>query len=174
MATKLRDQTPDFEPPDSPHHQARRETGFFGRQAAGALVVAASTGRALFMLRSEDVLEPGTWGNNGGAHLAEEDPETAARREIREETGWDGDDADLVMIPAYVFTSGSFAYRNFIAVVPDEFDPISGWEATDHRWSAPDDLPSPLHFGMQALYADPDSLAILQGGWRAMLPPQPR
>lgn len=174
MTARTFDQSPDPEDPDDDlHHAARRETGFFGRQAAGAVIVAADTGRVLLMLRSEEVLESGTWGNCGGAHHAEEEPSAAARREIREETGWAGHDADLAVVPAYEFRSGGFVYRNFVAVVPEEFEPILGWEADEHRWCDPAMLPEPLHFGMVALFADDDSLALIRGGWRHAAGPNP-
>jgi 8-oxo-dGTP pyrophosphatase MutT (NUDIX family) len=167
MTIEIRDQTPvEHDPADDPHREALDETGFFGRQAAGALILAASTGRIMTVLRSKDVLEPFTWGGNGGAHFIEEKPEDAALREVREETGWNGSTSDISIIPAYVFKSGTFVYRNFIAVVPDEYTPLLGWEATEHRWSSPDQVPDPLHFGIKALLADPESRAIIDGGWR--------
>lgn len=171
-STELVDQAPpSYDPADDPHYVALAETGFFGRQGSGAVAIARSTGRMLLMLRSGAVLEPGTYGNCGGAHHADEDPEAAAKREVREETGWAGPDADLGIIPAFVFRSGDFVYRNHFVLVPDEFTPLYGWEAVGHVWTTPEEalsgrLDAPLHFGIEALLADPASLAIAQGGWR--------
>jgi 8-oxo-dGTP pyrophosphatase MutT (NUDIX family) len=165
-ADEIRDDAapPEREEGDEPHYDALERTGFFGEQGAGAILIAADTGRMLLVERSPKVEQPGTWGNMGGAHHADEDPDVAALREIREESGWQG--AILAMIAAFVFTKGSFVYRNFVAVVPREFVPQLGWEAVDHRWCGLDDLPEPLHFGVEALLADPESRDIVEGGWR--------
>ena len=165
--TTLVDQSPvPFDPQDDEHRVALARTGRFGAQAAGGVVLAAGTGRFLLMLRSEDVLESGTYGNCGGAHKRTERPIDAARREIGEETGWSGPDAGMMLIPALVYREPEFTYSNFIAVVSDEFEPIYGWEAVGHVWCTTGDLPSPLHFGIEALLKDPESRAILEGGWR--------
>jgi 8-oxo-dGTP pyrophosphatase MutT (NUDIX family) len=170
---ELVDQSPvEHDPEDDIHRVALKDTGYFGHQGAGALLIAASTGRCLLMLRSQDVLQPGTYGNVGGAHKVEEEPESAARRETREETGWNGPDDQLITLPAYVYVDKAFTYRNFIIVVPEEFDPIYGWEAVGHVWTKSDDLPDPLHFGMQALFSDPASRSIIDGGWRDFMPQQ--
>ena len=153
---------PEYDPADDPHYEALEETGFFGRQAAGALVIARSTGRILLQKRSEAVLQPGDWGCCSGAHHEDESPEAAARREMREETGWNGQDDLVEIVPAYVFASGDFVFRNHLAVVADEFVPLGGWESDDHIWATLDELPDPLHFGIQALLADPTSRDILR------------
>jgi 8-oxo-dGTP pyrophosphatase MutT (NUDIX family) len=149
---------------DDPHREALARTGFFGEQAAGTVTIAADTGRMMLVLRSEKVEQPGTHGNAGGAHLKEEDPEVAALREHGEETGWEGD--ILAMIPAFVFRKDDFVYRNFVTVVPHEYEPELGWEADSAVWCTTSDLPSPLHFGIEALLADPESREILEGGWQ--------
>ena len=163
----ITDQAPiELDPEDDEHRVALAATGRFGAQAAGALPISRETGRMLLVLRSDGVLEPGTWGTVSGAHKIAEAPEAAAMRELREETGWTGDDAEIVMIPAYVFQEASFVFRNHIAIVPEEFEPSLGWEADDHVWCTLDDLPSPLHFGIAALLTDPESRALIAGGWR--------
>ena len=153
---------PEYDPADDPHYEALEQTGFFGRQAAGALVIARSTGRILLQKRSAAVLQPGDWGCCSGAHHADESPEAAARREMREETGWNGHEIMMEIIPAFVFTSGEFVFRNHFAIIEGEFDPIGGWESDEHVWAGLDDLPNPLHFGIQALLDDPDSRAIMK------------
>lgn len=173
--SNLVDQSPvPFDPQDDEHRVALARTGRFGNQAAGGIVLAENTGRFLLMLRSEDVLEPGTYGNCGGAHKKDERPEDATRREVREETGWAGPDEEMVVIPALVYREPEFTYSNFIVVVSNEFDPIYGWEAVGHVWCTTSDLPSPLHFGIEALLKDPESRAILEGGWRDHVEASPR
>lgn len=162
MVNLINQAPPEYDPADDPHYEALEETGFFGRQAAGALVIARSTGRILLQKRSEDVLQPGDWGCCSGAHHEDESPEAAARREMREETGWNGDDALVEIVPAYVFSSGSFIFRNHLAIIEDEFDPIGGWESVDHVWASLDKLPDPLHFGIQALLEDPASRELMK------------
>jgi len=120
---------------------------FWGSAGAGGLFYAEDTGRVLVQRRSAHVNEPNTWGVWGGAIDADENPKDALRREIKEESGFNGRFAlDLV----YVFKSGNFRFHNFLIVVPQEFEPRHGWESSGHVWADIDDLPSPLHFGLKA------------------------
>lgn len=153
----------EYEEGDKAHYDAFNKTGFFGAQAAGCVFVARSTGRMMLVHRSEAVEQPFTWGNCGGAHHEDETPIDAARREGYEETGYTG---HIDLVPAFVFTSGTFRYSNFFAVVEDEFVPELGWEATDYKWCTLDDMPAPLHFGIEALFGDAASL----NAYKAMQP----
>lgn len=128
---------------------------FWGKRAAGAMLLAKDTGRLLVPRRSEDVMEPGTWGTVGGAIDNKEDPEKAARREIREELGYRG---KVKMYPAYVFQQGTFRYYNFIGVVPEEFKPRLNWENDAYKWVKLDEMPKPLHFGLKALLRESEDL----------------
>lgn len=150
---------PEYDPDDEDHYKALNNTGFFGQQAAGCLVMALKTGRIMLVLRSGAVLEPHTWGNFGGAHHADEQPVVAAERELYEESGYNG---SVRMVPLYVFRSGTFIYRNFLALVPDEFTPELGWEADDYRWCEIGDWPEPLHFGPTAVFNDEKSMKTIQ------------
>lgn len=136
---------------DSDHAVALRDTGFWGRAGAGAIVVAADTGRILLPHRSMSVEQPGTWGVWGGAIDSGEDPALAAKREVQEEAG-----ASVVseMVPLYVFSKGDFRYHNFLAVVPREFSPRLNWETQGYEWVEFGDWPSPMHFGLRALLAN--------------------
>jgi len=145
----------EYEADDAEHYDALDRTGFFGEQAAGVVFFAQDTKRLLLMLRSYAVLQPGTYGNCGGAHKSSESPAAAAEREGREETGFSG---DMSLVPAYVFRKGDFTYRNFIAVIDREFKPDLGWEASAHVWCEWGDWPHPLHFGMEALLSDPQTM----------------
>lgn len=151
---------PTYEDGDKDFYDTMEKTGFFGDQAAGAILLAKKTGRILLVLRSAKVLQPHTWGNVGGAHHADENPVDAAKREAHEETGYNG---SMSLIPLLVFRKGNdFVYRNFLAVVEDEFVPNLGWEATDHRWCDFGDWPQPLHFGMEGLFDDAASVATIK------------
>jgi 8-oxo-dGTP pyrophosphatase MutT (NUDIX family) len=149
---------PTYDADDEPHYDALDKTGFFGAQAAGCIPMAKSTGRVMIVLRSSEVEQPHTWGNLGGAHHADERPVDAAQRELHEETGFAG---SAQMVPLYVFQSGTFRYCNFLAIVEDEFVPHLGWEADDYKWVDLGDWPQPLHFGLQALFNDANSVRVL-------------
>lgn len=143
------------------HRRARQETGFWGKAGAGCVVVSRSTGRILIGLRSQAVMEPGTWGTFGGAMDRGLTPELMALKELRQETGFTG---AVELIPLYVFEApaGSFRYFNFAAVVDDEFEPELNWEHSDAKWFELDCLPNGLHFGLQKVVESSESLAILR------------
>jgi 8-oxo-dGTP pyrophosphatase MutT (NUDIX family) len=133
---------------DAEHAAALRDTGFWGRAGAGAIIVAADTGRILLPHRSASVEQPGKWGVWGGAIDSGEDPSSAARREVAEEAGAP---EVLKMVPLHVFSRGDFKYHNFLAVVQSEFEPRLNWETQGYRWVGYGDWPSPMHFGLKAL-----------------------
>lgn len=141
---------------------------FWGKRGAGALLLAKDTGKILVLHRSRRVLEPGTWGIAGGAIDSRENPETAARREIREELGYSG---KVKMYPAYVFQKGTFRYHNFIGVVPAEFKPKLNWENQGYRWVSPNELPKPVHFGLEALVRESGDLIASLIETRASIEP---
>lgn len=150
---------PEHEDGDEDHYDALKKTGFFGAQAAGCIAMARTTGRILVVLRSAGVEQPHTWGNVGGAHHADEQPREAAERELYEETGYHG---RCEMVPLMVFTKGTFRYCNFLALIDDEFVPVLGWEADDYKWVEFGVWPQPLHFGLQALFNDAQSVAVIK------------
>jgi 8-oxo-dGTP pyrophosphatase MutT (NUDIX family) len=146
---------------DAEHAEALKQTGFWGRQAAGCVFVAEDTGRFCIAHRSAAVQEPGTWGTIGGAIDESEDPAEAVRREVAEETGYTG---DMQLIPLMVFRApkGSFKYHNFLAVVSTEFTPDLNWETQAYAWFKFGEWPSPLHPGLKSLLADPASTTIMR------------
>lgn len=138
------------------HSQAQHRTGFWGKQGAGALIVACDTGRVLVPHRSEHVLEPNTWGTWGGAIDHGEDPAEATRREVTEEAGYPGQ-VDLHHAWTFKHPSG-FQYHNFIAAVDHEFEPTLNWETQAHAWVHPHELQAlnPLHPGLRTLLQQPE------------------
>jgi len=122
---------------------------FWGDQGAGILPLCTSTGRFLLAYRSSEVNEPHTWGIWGG-RIEDEAPETAARREFIEETGYTG---SMELVPSYVYTTEGFQYSNFLGIVPEEFEPGHGWETEGHRWVTWEEMyrVKPQHFGLAAL-----------------------
>jgi 8-oxo-dGTP pyrophosphatase MutT (NUDIX family) len=143
------------------HWDTMRQTGYWGRQAAGCLFVAKDTGRFCVSHRSQAVNEPGTWGTWGGAVDEGEDPAQAVRREIAEETGYTG---TMKLLPMLVFQAptGSFRYYNFLAVVETEFEPQMDWETQGYRWVDFGDWPEPQHPGLKSLLADAKSVALMK------------
>ena len=134
---------------------------FWGDAGSGVLVVARDTQRILLGLRSEDVNEPNTWGNFGGAigvtDFGEPEealpPEENALKEMAEEIGYTG---AIEMIPSFTYRSPEFTYYNFIGVVDRESDvPLNrfNWEVSELRWFTLDEVMalSNLHFGVSAL-----------------------
>ncbi len=143
------------------HKQAMMETGFWGRAAAGALVVAKSTGRFLIAHRAEGTLQPNTWGTWGGAIDAGESPEDTVIRELREEAEFSSETREIV--PLYVFEHESgFKYNNFLVVIDVEFEPVLNWEMQECGWFNYGQWPAPLHFGLDRLLKDEPSLAVLK------------
>jgi len=131
------------------HKQAMLETGFWGRSAAGALVLARSTCRLLIARRAEGTLQAGTWGTWGGAVDAGETPVETVARELREEAGFDrAFDAQELFIFRH---DTGFTYSNFLVVIEHEFEPTLNWETQDFGWFAFGDWPDPMHFGLQQL-----------------------
>jgi guanylate kinase/8-oxo-dGTP pyrophosphatase MutT (NUDIX family) len=136
---------------DAIHQETLEKTGFWGAQGAGCIVMAKSTGRFLLPLRSQQVEQPGTWGVWGGAIDSDEIPMEAAKRELTEEAGYGG---DISMKPLVMYSSGSFRYHNFLAVVDEEFEPTLDWETEKAGWFELKDFPEPLHFGLIYLLAN--------------------
>lgn len=111
-------------------------------QSAGFLVFAASTGRALLLLRSSSSRHPGTWGIPGGRRERGEELLQAAHREFMEEVGVE---CPLV-VGATAVQSGR--YVTFLATTPREFVPRLNWEHSHFCWAELYALPGPLHKGV--------------------------
>ena len=131
------------------HKEQLESTGFWGAKGAGCLFLARSTGRFLIAHRSEDVLEPGTWGTWGGAIDSGLSVLEAVEEEVRQEAGFTG---ECAIVPLAVFAHASgFEYHNHLVIVDDEFNPKLNWESQGARWVTLDKLPAPLHPGVEYL-----------------------
>jgi 8-oxo-dGTP pyrophosphatase MutT (NUDIX family) len=96
-----------------------------GGGASGILPICTTTGRIALAWRSPHVASGDCWGTIGGAIQPKMSPGDSAKKELAEETGYRG---DMRLIPAFVFTDGSFKYHNFLGLVPTEFslNPMAG------------------------------------------------
>ncbi len=144
---------------EADHATALKQTGFWGRQGAGTMILARSTKRFLLPERSADVEQPFTWGTWGGAIDAGESPAEAVGRELYEEAGYHG---AKEILPLFVFRSANFQYSNFLTVIPDEFTPRLNWETVSSRWVEFGKWPQPLHFGLAGILKDPNSIRTIQ------------
>lgn len=154
---------------------------YWGKTAAGVLPLCVKTGRVMLALRSQEVMEPGTWGIFGGRVMDGstrrdrltselfiepfETPEEGALREFQEETFYSG---KVELVPLLVFKDRlhGFAYHNFLGLVKREFPAAkveSGWETEVARWMTLHEAVEikPMHFGLRALLADQESLETI-------------
>jgi 8-oxo-dGTP pyrophosphatase MutT (NUDIX family) len=111
-------------------------------RAAGCVIVAADTGRWCLQQRSNSVSDPGVWSTWGGGREPGENLQQCVRRELAEESGYQG-------LTKLELIDANQDYATFLAHVPREFVPQINHECQDWRWSDPDDLPEPLHPGLQ-------------------------
>ncbi len=123
----------------SKHWKTLQNTGFWGEQGAGCLVLAQSTGRFLVALRSEHCLQPRTYGTIGGAIDAGESP-------------------IIDIKPLYVFSRETgagtvFNYHNFVVLIEHEFEAHEHWETEKFLWVSYEELSllHPKHYGLEEL-----------------------
>ena len=145
---------------DDLHQEAEDETGVWGTAGAGCLVLCPETQRFLMGCRGKEVQQPLEWGGWGGAIDSREDPKAAAEREFREETSYKGTITKLV--PLFIFRSGKFTYRNYLALLPKEFKPKLDWETSRAGWFGWRDWPGPQHFGLTAILQDQASIKTIE------------
>lgn len=115
---------------------------------AGVLFLCPSSSRVLLSLRSPKSSAPNTWAMFGGGVEDGESIIEGVKREVLEECQFKG---PYLLLPSYVFNDPDrdFVFHSFIGIVKEEFQPIINWEHTDSKWFDIDDLPSPLHPGLE-------------------------
>ena len=116
--------------------------------AAGAAIVASSTGRILLQLRAPHLSAGGAWSLVGGGVEPGETLEQAVFREIEEEAGLK---LSGELQPLHIYKHRNFRYYSFILRIPDELEPKPNSEAQGYAWVTPDALPAPLHYGLSAI-----------------------
>lgn len=122
-------------------------------QAVGALLLCPATGRALLQHRDRNSDSPLTWGTFGGGVDEGEQLKQALKRELQEECAFEG---EMELIPLNKFTSDdkTFQYFTYIALVTEEFTPITNHETEGYKWFDVTNrgaYPSPLHPGLEEL-----------------------
>jgi 8-oxo-dGTP pyrophosphatase MutT (NUDIX family) len=122
------------------------------------MLMALNTGRFLLSQRSPDSPAPNTWAPWGGKCEYGEYPDDAARRELHEESGflYDG---PLDHLHHYELKGHEF--DTFLAITPNEFEPVLGDETQDSRWVDIDELPEPLHDGLADLMSSHTARKLL-------------
>lgn len=146
---------------EAEHEKRLKATGYWGAEAAGAIMVAKDTGKLLLLQRSSTVQLPHTWGGAGGALDVGEKPLQAVRRECLEELGYTG---KVEYKKIATFVDGSFKYHNYFGFVSKEFEPKLNAEHEDFKWMFfSQHYPLQLHPGIDWLYAHrgPEMLGIL-------------
>lgn len=128
--------------------------------AAGVLPIAKTTGRILIHKRAPQLPNGDTWVTFGGKPDPNETPKQTARREFREESGYDGPIYKMQSAHLYKRKSGFKFYNNLI-LLPYEFKvktinkkTIDGEiEVADAKWVTLDELKNMkgLHFGLKDL-----------------------
>lgn len=129
-------------------NDADEDSPYWGRRAAGCLFFATSTGRVLFGLRSDKVLEPHTWGGFGGKLDGDETPIEGLERELSEEIGYHDMDR-YIGVSVFSDPEHDFEYYNYLVICEEEFEPVLNAETDDYMWTQIENPPSPLHPGLK-------------------------
>ena len=103
-----------------------------------------SDGRMLFLERSPSADDyPQTWCFPGGSIDKGEGPKVAAKREVREEVGY-----EITRLGGHVETRNGF--RTYRVEIGGPFPVVLNDEHTRAVWARPADAPEPLHPGVRA------------------------
>ena len=112
-------------------------------KAAGALFIARSTNRYLFLLRDDDTYS-NTWGLVGGRVEKNEQIIDCLHREISEEIGTT-EIIKIIPLDLYMSPDEKFEYHTYACVVENEFIPNLNHEHKGYCWTSLDGIPKPTH-----------------------------
>jgi 8-oxo-dGTP pyrophosphatase MutT (NUDIX family) len=113
-------------------------------QATGALFLARSTQRYLFLLRDDDT-HSNTWGLVGGRVENKEQIIECLHREIIEEIGKVDNIVKIIPLDLYTSQDEKFEYHTFACIVENEFIPKLNYEHKGYCWTTLDGIPKPIH-----------------------------
>lgn len=126
-------------------------------KAKSAGIIFFAGNRVLLMKRDSLANEGGSWDFPGGGREPGESTEQAARRESREESGFDYDG------PLLKVKKMSNGYVAFAALLDEPFTPELNDEHTDYVWATFDDLPSPLHSVTHKELRELEDMPLIEG-----------
>jgi 8-oxo-dGTP pyrophosphatase MutT (NUDIX family) len=124
---------------------------------SGVLLICPKTNRILLVLRND--YTP-TWAVLGGMVETMEHPIQCAKRELLEEAKfYEGIDFKLKDVnPLYIFSNPNFVYYTYLGIMDLERLPSLNYENIRGEWVTLDDIPTPLHFGVDLILRDPSAL----------------
>jgi len=126
-------------------------------KAKSAGIIFFAGNRVLLMKRDSLAPEGGSWDFPGGGMEPDETPKQAARRETREESGFDYDG------PLMKVKKMSNGYVAFAALLDEPFVPVLNDEHTEYVWAPFDDLPSPLHPVTRKELKEIEDMPLIEG-----------
>jgi 8-oxo-dGTP pyrophosphatase MutT (NUDIX family) len=133
--------------------------------AVGCLLLAADTLNFSFQLRSPDSDTGNCYGCWGGSIDGNEEAFTALKRELKEETGYEGP-MKIYPLMTYYDADRGFHYYNNLVVVPQQFQinpaPEFQKESSGDTWVPYKEWPDPLHPGLQSLLDDRPSMFTVE------------
>ncbi len=153
---------------DSNDPDIRSNPQFWGRAGAGILFVCDADKTIMTVLRSDEVLEPGTWALPGGScngeamasshegqSVSKEEAWRCAVKETKEEIGYFPKKYKIV--DKIVFKKDAFAYTTFVVAVDKREKQnlyekaVLNWENDDLAWATPKETErrGDLHFGLK-------------------------
>jgi len=114
---------------------------------SGALICARSTKRFLLLQKAEGK-HAGRWGLVGGTNHSNESAWQGLQREIEEELGAMPDIKKTIPLERFVSNDSMFNFHTYFCVVESEFIPVLSDEHIAWGWFDLDNLPKPVHKGL--------------------------
>lgn len=114
---------------------------------SGALICARSTKRFLLLQKAQGK-HAGRWGLVGGTNHSNESAWQGLQREIEEELGAMPDIKKTIPLERFVSNDSMFNFHTYFCVVESEFIPVLSDEHIAWGWFDLDNLPKPVHKGL--------------------------